>query len=233
MARSIDFGYPPAFGEALLEPRRHREAVEYHANTFCPLAQRLNRKVIGFARVDDQRLSQLASDFDLSFEGQPLILNWCAFAVLVKARLTDGVAERVGGQLSQLGAVGAGETAGIIGVVADGRRYRAEFGGSYERVARTRGVGADGEHLRYTGLKSISYELGVGRLAKVEMGMTVDHRCALARLARILREHWLNLLDSSKRAASKRRRRVTVIARPKRAQQLLGAGGEPWRQQHG
>ena len=86
-------------------------------------------RVVGVARVDDQRLAGLGGQRDLRLERALLVGPWRAVAIEVEAGLADRHAARVVGQRAQLGEVGAVEAVRAVGVPADrGEHLREGLG---------------------------------------------------------------------------------------------------------
>ena len=94
---------PPAVVEALVEPVGHREAVQHDLEPVRVLGQRGDRVVLGRARVDDERLPELARDLDVVAERALLVGARRVVAVVVEPGLADrqaaGVRARARGPL--------------------------------------------------------------------------------------------------------------------------------------
>ena len=79
------------------------------------------------------------------------------------------------GERPQLGEVGVVEAGGLVRVATDRRVHLREVLGGGQRGPARGAVGADGEHPRHPGRVGGGDELGVRRLAQLEMGVAVDH----------------------------------------------------------
>ena len=88
--------------QALLQPVRHREAVQDHLEPLRLAGQRGDRVRLGRARVDDERLAELAREPDVGGERALLVGARRVVAVVVEAGLADRDAARVAGQRAQL-----------------------------------------------------------------------------------------------------------------------------------
>ena len=161
--------------EALLDPVGHREAVEDHADALGPLGQHPKRVVVGGPGVDHERLTGITRELDLGVEGALLIAARGVVAVIVEARLPDRDALLVRRERMQLGQVGVVEAGRLVRVAPDGRVHLRERVGGRERGATGPPRRADGDDPRDAGRLGGRDELGVGRLADVEMRVAVDH----------------------------------------------------------
>ena len=81
---------PARFGQAVVDPLGHREAVQDDPQAPRLLAQRGDRVLVGGAGVDDERLAGLAGELDLRRKGPLLVLARGVVAVEVEAGLADG-----------------------------------------------------------------------------------------------------------------------------------------------
>ena len=88
--------------EALLEPVGHREAVQDDLQALRLAGERRDRVVLGRARVDDERLAELARELDLRGERALLVGARRVVAVVVEPGLADREAARVARELGQL-----------------------------------------------------------------------------------------------------------------------------------
>ena len=162
---------PVAPPQALLELLGHREAVHHDLHPVGFGGQLLERLAGRLPGVDDQRLAELRGQRDLGGEGALLVAVGGVVAVEVQARLADRQAAVVGRQRPQLGEVGVVEAAGGVGVPADRGVDLGEVLGRGQRRAAGGAVDADREDARHAGLLGRRHELGVGRLAEVEVGV--------------------------------------------------------------
>ena len=101
-------------------------------------AQRVDRRVLGRAGVDDERLARRAGEVDLGVEGALLVGARRAVAVEVQAGLADGHAAVVAGELGDLVERRVVEARGEVGVAADGGEHLRERLGGGERAAARR-----------------------------------------------------------------------------------------------
>ncbi len=161
--------------QARLELVGHREAVQHHLQPLGVVLEHGQRLVVGGAGVDDQRLAGAACQPDLGQEGPALILRRCALSVVVKPRLADRHAARMGGQRLELGQVGVVEAGGRVGMPADGGVDLREVLGRSQGCPAAGAVEADGEDPLHARLGGRGDELGVRRLAQLQMRVAVDH----------------------------------------------------------
>ena len=166
---------PPALGQALVEAVGHREAVHDHAHPVGARPQRGDRVLLRRARVDDQRLAGGAGEVDLGVEGALLIGARRVVAEVVQAGLADRAAARMLRELLEVGERRGVEALGVVGMAPDGREHLVERVGRGERLAVALLVHADREHARDAGVARGRDQLGVGRRARAEVGVAVDH----------------------------------------------------------
>ena len=105
--------------EALVEAAGHREAVQDHLEALRVAGERGDRVVLGRARVDDERLAELARELDVGGERALLVGARRVVAVVVEAGLADRAAARVARELAQLVGDRVVVAGGAVGVVAD------------------------------------------------------------------------------------------------------------------
>ena len=117
----------------------------------------------------------LAREQDLRGERALLVGAGREVAVEVKAGLADRHAAGMGGERAQFGQVGVVEAPRFVRMHADGRIHMWKRLGRRERRARGDAVGADREHARDTDGFRRGHQLGVRRLAEVEMCVGIDH----------------------------------------------------------
>ncbi len=129
----------------------------------------LERRLLGGARVDHERLGRLARKRNLRGEGALLILAWRALAVEIEAGLADREAALVRGERAQFGQIGAVEALGRVGMAADRRIHLGKSLGGGERGTARSTVDADREDVRDAGRRRVRDELGVGRFAQLEV----------------------------------------------------------------
>ena len=125
--------------------------------------------------MDDQRLAQPVSQLDLRLEGALLIGGGCVVAVVVKAGLPDRHAAGVGSERLEVGQLGVIEARGLVGVAADRRVDLGKGVGGRQRLAVGLRVGTDGHDPCHPRLKRRLHQLGVRRLARVQVRVAIDH----------------------------------------------------------
>jgi hypothetical protein len=133
--------------------------------------------LLGGARVDDERLGELAGDLDLRAEGPLLVGARRVVAVVVQPGLADRAAAGMRRELAQVLGDGVVIPGGEVGVAADGGEHLVVGVGGGERAAAGLGVHADGEDARDTLVARRRDELRLRRRAAVEVGVGVDHCC--------------------------------------------------------
>ncbi len=121
--------------------------------------------------MDHERFPGLARERDLRGERALLVGARGGVAVEVEARLADRHAALVRGERAQFREVGVVEAPRLVRVPADGRVHVRERLGRGERRTRGGAVGADREHPRDADRFGGGDELGVRRLAQVQMGV--------------------------------------------------------------
>ena len=232
-------GDPVAALQALVAALGHREAVHHDLHAVGFGGQLLERLAGGRARVDHQRLADLAGERDLGGEGPLLVAVGGVVAVEVQAGLADRQAAVVGRQRTQLGEVGVVEAAGRVRMAADAaytwgkssaaasapgrrpRRYRPS--GSASRpppLGRRRPARRSAARRGRDGCVSRS-SLRRGRAA---LGLGGLH---------VLGQQRRDLLHPPHMAGAQRRLRQRPLGGLERRQQALGAVGDERPQQHG
>ncbi len=179
--------------------------------------------------MDHERLARLARERDLRGERALLVRARRAVAVEVEAGLADRDAALVRGQRAQLGQVGVVEARRVVRVAADRRVHLREGLGRGQRRAAGGAVDADGQHPRDARRDRRRDQLGVGRLAQVQVGVGVDHGCSDARLrssseagvidAVLLGEQRLDLADALDLPGAERGGGQREVGRAERVEQ--------------
>ena len=149
--------------------------MQDHVEALRVARERGDRVVVGRARVDDERLAELAREADVRGERALLVGARRVVAVVVEAGLADRGAARVAGELAQLVRDRVGVARRVVGVVADGEPHLGVRLGGGLRAAAALRVGADREDPRDAGLRRGGDDLGVGAGRRVEVGVAVDH----------------------------------------------------------
>jgi hypothetical protein len=162
--------------QALLDPLGHREAVQDHVDPGRQLGQHRQRVVLRRACVDDERLADRPRQLDLRSERPLLVRLRRVVAVVIEAGLADGHALRVRGERRELGQIGVVEPGGRVRMTPDGRIHLREGLGRRQRRPARRAVGPDGDDPIHPSLDGHGHQLGIRRLAQVQVRVGIDHR---------------------------------------------------------
>ena len=157
--------------------------MQDHLQIAGALSEHRQRVVVGGSGVDHERLPGRAGQLDLGDERALLIFTGRVVAVVIEPSLTDCDAPLMRRQRLELCEVGVVEARRRVRVTPDRRVHLGEVFRRLERGAARRAVGPDREHPGHAGLECPLDELGVRRLARVQMRVAIDH-CSL-------RKQWL------------------------------------------
>ncbi len=172
---------PVAALDALVDAVGHREAVQDHSDAVGLLLQQVERRLVGAAGVDHERLGGLARERDLGAEGAPLVGLGRSFTVEVEPGLADRAALRMGRERAQLGEVGVVEAGRRVGMAADPDVDLREVLRHLQRRAAGVAVGADRQQPRDAGVDRGGDQLGRRRGAGGDVGVAVDHLCGFGK----------------------------------------------------
>ena len=146
--------------------------------TFEPgrvLDEHRDRVVLGRARVDHERLAELACELHVREERALLVGAGRVVAVVVEAGLADRADGRVLGELAQPVGDAVVVAGRLVRVAADGGEHLFVLVGGRERRLARAPVHPDREDAGEAGGARLGDELGLGRRPAVEVGVAVDH----------------------------------------------------------
>jgi hypothetical protein len=139
------------------------------------LAQDGERVLLRGAGVDHHRETDPPRQLDLGLEGTPLVRTRGPVAVVVEPGLADRPRLRVRSGTLDASQVAVAEAARLVRVPPHYRHDLVVCAGGRERKVDRRGIGSDGGEPGDARRPGPRDELGVRRLAGVEVAVGVDH----------------------------------------------------------